>query len=672
MSVVNIQRINIYALRKDRKKILEELQRKGVVQVEDISIDDSCFTKEETSQKQSLFLKNSALADNACAILNKYAPKNSSMLSMLEGRKAISVENYYMYVEDANEIMRIAYDIVSSEKEISDRKSEIVQCISQIESLQPWKTFDISLNFTGTSSTTAYIGVIPEPVSYEYIMTRMGEYCESIDEIELEIVSTTASQTCIFLVCNKLISGSVSDGLRHLGFSRPPVIPKSTPAETINNLLKDIEQHKKEVENQKNIILSYIGTRNALMFISDYYVMRADKYSVIERLAHTKSTFILKGYIPESSAQQLKKEFTEKYDAEVELITPEDDEEIPILLKNNGFVAPAEVVLETYSMPKKNEVDPTFIMAIFYYIFFGMMFSDAGYGIVMTGACAFALTKYKNMEDSLKKSLKMFMYCGISTIFWGFMYGSFFGDAVTVIGKTFFNVDIAFPILWINPAQGANSMRVLVFCFLFGIIHLFVGLGLKAYMCIKAKKYLDAVYDVLSWYLLVGGLILALLSTNILESMTGFILPSVFLTVGGIMAFIGALIILFFAGRGSNPVKRALKGVYGIYGITSYLSDILSYSRLLALGLATGVIAQVFNQIGAMFGGGIGVIPFAVIFIVGHTLNIGINALGAYVHTNRLQFVELFGKFYEGGGSKFSPFRINTKNYKIKEEIFNG
>ena len=323
-------------------------------------------------------------------------------------------------------------------------------------------------------------------------------------------------------------------------------------------------------------------------------------------------------------------------------------------------------------MPKRYEFDPTGIMAIFYYIFFGMMFSDAGYGLVMTIACAVVLRKFKNMEEGLRKSVKMFFFCGISTTFWGAMYGSFFGDAITVIGRTFFNADWKFPALWFDPIQGTNSMTLLMYCFLFGIIHIFVGLGISGYMSIKNGKPLDAVYDVLSWYLLVGGGILALLSMDMLKSMTGFTLPPVFLTIGGVCALIGALIILFFSGRGSKPVKRLLKGIYGVYGVTGYLSDILSYSRLLALGLATGVIAQVFNQIGSMFGGGLGVIPFIIVFLIGHTLNIGINALGAYVHTNRLQFVEFFGKFYEGGGEKFAPFKINTKHYNIKEDIKNG
>ena len=400
--------------------------------------------------------------------------------------------------------------------------------------------------------------------------------------------------------------------------------------------------------------------------------MRAEKYGELEKLENTKHTFFLKGYIAEKDAQPLTRYLGEKFDAVVECQDIPENEEIPIVLQNNAFSRPVESVLETYSLPKRYEFDPTGIMAIFYYIFFGMMFSDAGYGLVMTIACAVILKKFKNMEEGLKKSVKMFFFCGISTTFWGAMYGSFFGDAITVIGKTFFNADWKFPPLWFDPIQGTNSMTLLMYCFLFGIIHIFVGLGISGYMSIKNGKPLDAVYDVLSWYLLVGGGILALLSMDMLKSMTGFTLPPIFLTIGGVCALVGAVIILFFSGRGSKPVKRLLKGIYGVYGVTSYLSDILSYSRLLALGLATGVIAQVFNQIGSMFGGGLGVIPFTIVFLIGHTLNIGINALGAYVHTNRLQFVEFFGKFYEGGGEKFAPFKINTKHYNIKEDIKNG
>ena len=344
------------------------------------------------------------------------------------------------------------------------------------------------------------------------------------------------------------------------------------------------------------------------------------------------------------------------------------------MLKNNKFAEPVESVIATYSYPDKHEADPTSIMAIFYYIFFGLMFSDAGYGIVMALACGICLLKFKGMEQGLRRSMKMFFWCGVSTTFWGLLFGSFFGDAVSVISNTFFHTPppaipgLVVPI-WFNPVT--DPMRMLMFSFLLGIIHLFTGLAINAYNCIKNKDYLAVLYDVISWYLLVGGLIIALLSMEMMGNIAGFVLPPVCMKIGLGMAAVGAVIILFFSGReSSNPVIRLAKGAYGLYGTTSYLSDILSYSRLLALGLATGVIAQVFNQIGSMMGDSfISLIIFIIIFVIGHGLNIGINALGAYVHTNRLQFVEFFGKFYKGGGRGFDPYKINTKHYTVKEDI---
>lgn len=672
MSVLKMERINIYALRKNRKKILEALQRKGVVQVENSDIEDSVFQKEETSQKQILFLKNSSIAEHAYEILSSHISQKKSPLAMFSGREPINVSNYYMFIEDANEIMRVAYDIIGFDKEISDNKANIIKYQSQIDALQPWKSFDLSMRFSGTDSTSAFIGTVPYFLTYEDLVTRLAKENPQLCDINAEIVSSDENQTCLFIMCGNNNAAALNDVLRKIGFSKPSVVPEKSPGEYINGLNKKIAEAEKNIESTIYAIESYAGVKNALKFICDYYVMRADKYAVIEKLAMSKRVFVLTGYIPQKYAQSLEKELSTRFDAAVEIEEPKESEDPPVLLQNNAFAAPCETVLETYSLPGKKEVDPTSVMAFFYYLFFGMMFSDAGYGIIMTLGCFLLIKKFKNMEDGLRKSLKMFMFCGISTTFWGIMYGSFFGDAVAVIGKTFFNADVSIPPLWFNPVEGANSMTLLMVCFLFGIIHLFTGLGMKAYICIKNKAYLDILYDVVSWMLLVGGGILALLTMDMMKTMTGFVLPPVFATVGGVCAAVGAVIILLFEGRGSKPVKRLLKGAYGLYGVTSYLSDILSYSRLLALGLATGVIAQVFNQIASMFGGGIGVIPFIAIFIIGHSLNIGINALGAYVHTNRLQFVEFFGKFYEGGGVKFAPFNIKTKYYKIKEEIFNG
>jgi V/A-type H+-transporting ATPase subunit I len=197
----------------------------------------------------------------------------------------------------------------------------------------------------------------------------------------------------------------------------------------------------------------------------------------------------------------------------------------------------------------------------------------------------------------------------------------------------------------------------------------------KLYQCLKQKDYKAAIYDALFWYILLISSILMLLPTQMFADIVGtqIYIPSVVSKAMPILFALSAIGIILTNGRESkNPFKRFLKGLYALYGITGYLSDVLSYSRLLALGLATGVICMVINKMASMVGGGvIGAILFTIIVILGNILNIAINALGAYVHTNRLQYVEFFGKFYEGGGRKFNPFSVKTKYYKFKEKIKN-
>lgn len=346
-----------------------------------------------------------------------------------------------------------------------------------------------------------------------------------------------------------------------------------------------------------------------------------------------------------------------KYEFYYNIEEPDPDEEVPILLHNNGVVTAFEGVTSMYSLPARHDIDPTAILAPFYFIFFGLMLSDAAYGIILSVGCAIILKKYK-LEGTMYRMFKMFFYCGISTFIWGALFGGWFGDFFTVAARTMFGVDFAINPIWFNPLE--EPMKLLIFSLILGGIHIFVGMGVQAYMYIRDGHPLDALFDIGLWYLLLIGLVLF--------GFGGSLIPSL-VPVGKYMAIVGTVGILVTGGRKKKGLGKITGGLGSLYGITSYLSDVLSYSRLLALGLATGVVAQVINTLGSLAGGGIvGSIVLIVVFLAGTVFNIAINALGAFVHSCRLQYVEFFGKFYTGGGREFRPFERKTKYVKILEE----
>ena len=257
------------------------------------------------------------------------------------------------------------------------------------------------------------------------------------------------------------------------------------------------------------------------------------------------------------------------------------------------------------------------------------------------------------------------MYCGVSTIIWGALFGSWFGDIVQVVGQQFFGVEIGSLALWFEPLD--DPMTLLLYCFAFGIVHLFVGVAVNFRILWKEGKKWDAIWDTVPIYLTILGV--APIAAGILTEV-----PAILSQIGGYMAIAGVVLIVLTQGRSSKTILGRLGGgLYGLYNTaTGYLSDILSYSRLLALGLATGSIAGVINLIGTMPDNlVVKAIMLIVVFIVGHTLNLAVNLLGAYVHTDRLQFVELFSKFYEGGGRAFKPLTVHSKYIKFKEEQIN-
>lgn len=677
MAVLQMQRVSICALKRDRKAILEKLQTMGVMEMTQVLEDESGFEKMDTQGARNTFDKKAVLADQALEILQEYAPEKKSLLSSLEGKKLIEKDIYNQVAVRKEEMMDMASRITGWQKEIAECRANIQKMENQIEALMPWMSLDVPMNFEGTDSVKALIGTISGALTLESVYSLVAEYAPEAEGVDVTILSADRDNAYVAVLCLKKDAQQVEDALRQGGFARPSQIVDEIPAVEKENLENEIGIVQKQIDNCQKHIVELADKRSDLRLISDYFRTRAEKYDVLGQIPQSSSTFYVSGYVPEKAVPKVKETLERNYDLVVDVEGIKEEEEAPVLLSNNVFSESVEGVLESYGLPKTGEVDPTTIMSFFYVFFFGLMLSDAAYGLIIFLACFIVLRKFPRMSQGMHKSLKMFMYCGLSTLVWGILFGGYFGDAVDVVARTFFHVDVPSTGLikaaWFVPLN--DPMKLLLYSMLFGVIHLFMGLALKGYMLIKDKQYMDFFCDVIIWYVFLIGLILMLLPSSIFASISqlpeGTFPPAVSM-IGKVMAIAGAVGLLLMSGRANkNVALRLALGAYDIYNVTGWLSDVLSYSRLLALGLATGVIASVVNQMGSMAGDGfLGAIAFILIFIVGHSMNLAINLLGAYVHTNRLQFVEFFGKFYEGGGRPFNPFKLTTKYVDVKEETY--
>lgn len=670
MSVLQMQRISICALKKDRKPILEKLQSMGIMEIS-LSLDeDKDFQKMDTMNARMSFEKAAAAADQALDILESYAPVKKSMLSALEGKALVEKAVYQKVTDQKEELLKTANRLYALDKEKAELKANILKLENQMESLKPWLALDVPMNLTGTKKTALLLGTMPGTAGVEEIFRILAEKAPKTEGADVQIIASEPDTVYLAVLCMKTDVREVEEALRSAGFARPSQVWENQPVKEkvyLENQIKEIKGRISEIEKE---IKGEATIREKLKILSDYYRVRAKKYEVLGQIPQTGRTFVISGYVPKQNAQEVEQLLNVNYDCVVDVEDLKDGEEMPILLKNNPFSASVEGIVESYGLPHKGEIDPTTIMSFFYVFFFGMMLSDAAYGAIVAAACFIVLKRFPRMGAGMKKSLRLFMYCGISTLVWGILFGGYFGNIVDIVSEKFFGHTVTVPALWFVPLN--DPMKLLVYSMLFGVIHLFVGLGIKGYMCLRDGKVMDFFCDVVLWFMLLVGLILMLLPSDIFASIaqTQIVFPAVVNTLAKVLAIAGAVGIVLMSGRSSkNPGIRIALGAYDLYNVTGWLSDALSYSRLLALGLATGVIASVINQMGSMMPNNIfGIIGFVVIFIVGHLLNLAINLLGAYVHTNRLQFVEFFGKFYEGGGRPFNPFKTNTKYTDIKEE----
>ena len=385
-----------------------------------------------------------------------------------------------------------------------------------------------------------------------------------------------------------------------------------------------------------------------------------------QKLAATESCVLLTGWIPVEKSEKVKHAL-HHLNCAYDLTDPAEDEEPPILLKNNGYASNFEWVVGMYSYPKYGTYDPTFIMSIYYFVIFGLMFADVGYGLLLILG-AFLGVKFMKLSPGMKRMFTMFGYCGIACVILGAVFGGWFGDLPYAIMTTYMGYEsaeaakAAAPIfngvtltlngepLSLNPLE--NPIPFLIISLAMGLIHILGGMAVKFYLLCREGKIFSAIFDIGSYWILFGGIGLIFVDS----------------TVGLAVTVMGVLMIVLTQGREKkNIFAKLVFGLKGLYDLISYASDLLSYSRILALGLAAGVMAQVFNLLGTLGGPTIpGFILLILVMLIGHGLNMAINILGAFVHTCRLQYLEFFSRFYEDGGTPFDP-ALPSEKYSTAE-----
>ena len=685
MAILNMKRIEILGLQKDRKKIIEFVQRQGCVQLDEMQEEGQHFTNLPTQQTVTQLERYESTVDSALEVLNRYTSGKGGLLDSFAPRKEMSTTEYLEKSKNVDATLGKCKQLNALYKKIQDSKVEIARAETAIDQVRPWETLDIPSSFKGTADTQAFIGTIAEPLDREGVLTKIVE-ADPEAQGEVEIVSADKNQTCLVAICHKDNAKTFEQALRTAGFVAVSDATKHPPKVRIERLTKQIEQCNADIAEAEEAIKTYDDSRDDIAFLKDYLTLRTDKYKVLDKVSVDDSVFVISGYIPETKAEGLKNKLESKFDTAVNLSDVDNEsDEVPVAVHNNKLGMTMESITNMYAFPSHKDIDPSFIMTTFYYLLFGLMLGDAGYGLVMTFLCLFVKFKYKP-EPRKRATVNYGLGCGLSTTFWGAMQNSWFGDLPKWIAnglKSNEPTDFisTHHLYWFDPLQ--NTTRFLLLCFFIGILHLILANCINLYKMSKQGMAFEGFFEVVPILLILvgiipvinsyigGGALAEIPSTQPIDNMINAAAPVLYilLIIGAIGVVVGPAIVRIKQKSSVGKVLGGLGGgLYGLYNAASgYLGDILSYSRLLALGLCTGVIASVINQLGATPGGGNWFL-FIIIFIIGHTINLGINLIGAYVHTNRLQYVEFFSKFYEGGGKPFTPLSAQSQSFVFKEE----
>ena len=646
MAIVKMDKFNLFSFENDRASLLDILQKFNYVHFNDLEVDDKedYVKKVKNQEKLARIDEERSKLEYAINSIEKFLEEDE--LNSIE-KKDMSLD--LLYKEGENFRFDEIYPQLKKQIDLREKSQEKIKNLkASNDELEVFKGLDLDIESIENSHRFfVEVGSIADQFYKDFDTDFVKKDFKTAMIIDL---NKKDSLNYVIAISSLEEKDKFREFLRDHGFSKANIKTKKKVSEKIALNLEEIEKYEKNLEVSEKKI------KENKKFLPDFYLYQAyldnlrKKEASSEYFLKTKRLDFIEGYIPHNLKDKFNSDLKEVLGEEFVLDVDEadkDDPNVPIILDNNKLIEPYESVVETYSLPKYNEVDPTLLVSIFYTIFTGFMLGDLGYGLILFIG-TILLRKFKDLPESTDKMVRLFTRVGLSGCVFGLIFGSFFGGIIPLPGL-------------IDTQKDFNTLMVI--SLIIGGISLFTALGVKAYMLIRDGDPIGAIFDVLFWYMAVGGAIALILLDEPQKNIAKIIM---------IVAMVG---IVLTGGRENKSIGgKAAGGLYSLYGMSSWIGDFVSFLRLMALVLSGGFVAySVILIVGMLWPAGIlGKIGAIIVFVIFQLFNLFLSTLSAYVHSLRLVYVEMFNKFYEGGGKKFRQMIENSKFINIITGGYNG
>ena len=652
MAIAQMAKVIIVSHRTQASELLEALQREGICQI--LNAQEAMVSRDwpELTTGAERPVKTEELLNRlakSIAFLKGYSESHKWLASVLSPRTVVD-EQAYNQIVSSREVPEVIEQCRKCEAAIEKFKTEREELLGTLEQLRPWVLLETPVEEIGRlQQATALAGLIPAR-QIEQLTQQLSELGAAI-----EVVGTSGNRYACLTACLNENLNDLQKLLRSVDFE---AVGFEGMTGTVAELIKQNSEKLDEVENQlkteQNKALSLSKNLLKLEILHDHYENLLNREQAKGAAPSTEHTVFLEGWVKKSDYARLEKIVSHFGASSLSRIEPAEGEEVPVEIENKNYIRPFEVITRLYGMPIPTGVDPTVCLAPFFALFFGICLSDVGYGLVMAAVVLWLIKK----TQGDKKPLWMFLICAAITIPAGAITGGWFGDAV----PTFIPVlnPIREKLMLFDPLGEPTILFILAV--ILGYVQIITGLAIAFVHNLRQKSYIAAVCDNLTWLVMLNCIVIFGLSkAGMVPSGLGRFL--------GLLAIMPAAIILLFSQRQGRWAGRIGMGTYNLFSAVFYLGDVLSYLRLAALCMVGGGIAMAINIIAKIsldIPYGLGVLAMILVLVFGHALNLVLSALGAFVHTLRLQYVEYFTKFFVGGGRLFEPLRKDYKHIYIK------